>query len=252
MGVQVLVATMNQNNHSLLRKMNIQSDAIVGNQCDYNSIEHFEWMGHKIQYLNFAECGVGLNRNNALMRANGDICVFADDDMVYDNNYVETIMSAFNQYPKADVLIFNIREKKQKRYIIKKVTKIGRFNYLRYGTVRIAIKLQSIRMQGIYFNQCFGGGAPYSHGEDNLFLTDCLRKNLIIYGIPKYIASLNEERQSTWRVGHTDKYFRDQGMLYKAISPKWWRFLCLQDAFRHHKLYNKDVRTLYHLMCDKC
>ena len=37
--VQVLVAAMNQTDHSLLDRMNIQSDAIIGNQCDYNSGE---------------------------------------------------------------------------------------------------------------------------------------------------------------------------------------------------------------------
>ena len=75
MKVQVLVAAMHQKDHALLEKMNIQSDAIVANQCDFNSVEDFEWNGHKIRYLNFAERGVGLNRNNALMRANGDICL---------------------------------------------------------------------------------------------------------------------------------------------------------------------------------
>ena len=70
--VQVLVAAMNQTDHSLLDRMNIQSDAIIGNQCDYNSVEKFEYDGHSITYLNFAERGVGLNRNNALMRATAD------------------------------------------------------------------------------------------------------------------------------------------------------------------------------------
>ena len=47
MKVQVLVATMNQKDHTLLEKMNIQSDVIVGNQCDYNLVEEFEYCGHR-------------------------------------------------------------------------------------------------------------------------------------------------------------------------------------------------------------
>jgi len=81
MKIQVLVAAMNQTDHSLLEHMNIKSDAIIGNQCAYNNVEHFEWNGHDITYLNFAEKGVGLNRNNALMRAEAEVCLFADDDM---------------------------------------------------------------------------------------------------------------------------------------------------------------------------
>ena len=50
MRVQVLVAAMNQYNHSLLEKMHIQSDVIVGNQCDFNGIEHFEYKGYSATY----------------------------------------------------------------------------------------------------------------------------------------------------------------------------------------------------------
>lgn len=238
MRIQVLVATMNQKDHTLLEKMNIQSDAIIGNQCDIDLIEHFKWRNHKITYLNFAERGVGLNRNNALMRANGDICLFADDDIVYDDDYIDVVQSSFELFPNADVLLFNIKERDPKRYIIKQVIKIGYFNYLRYGTVRIAVRLQSIRRNGIYFNQCFGGGTDYCHGEDSLFLCSCLKKKLKIYGIPKYIASLTEGRASTWNKGYDIKYVQDQGKLYKVISYKWWWFLCIQDALRNHKKYN--------------
>lgn len=45
MTVQVLVAAMNQTDHSLLKKMNIQSDVIVGNQCNHDSVEKFTWGG---------------------------------------------------------------------------------------------------------------------------------------------------------------------------------------------------------------
>ena len=77
MRIEVLVAAMHQTDHALLEKMNIQSDVIVGNQCDRNAVEEFEWNGHRVRYLHFAERGVGLNRNNSLMRAAGDICLFA-------------------------------------------------------------------------------------------------------------------------------------------------------------------------------
>ena len=107
MRIQVLVAAMHQTDHSLLEKMNIQTDAIIGNQCDRNEVEDFEWNGHRIKYLNFAERGVGLNRNNALMRADADICLFADDDMVYVDGYAEKILTAFNENPDADVIVFN-------------------------------------------------------------------------------------------------------------------------------------------------
>ncbi len=237
MNVEVLVAAMHQKDHSLIEKMHLKSDAIVANQSDYNSIESFEWNGYKIRYLNFAERGVGLNRNNALMRASGDICLFADDDMVYVDDYVGKVQKAFEKYPDADVIAFNLIEPKITRYVIKKAYKVGFLSYLRFGTARVAVRLKSIREKGIYFNQCFGGGTEHSHGEDNIFLTDCLRKGLKMYAIPEYIAELTEERPSTWKCGYNEKYFYDQGALYRMISPRWWKLLCLQDALRHRNLY---------------
>lgn len=248
MKVQVLVAAMHQKDHSLLEKMNIQSDAIVANQCDHDSIENFEWNGHKIRYLNFAERGVGLNRNNALMRADGDICLFADDDMVYTDDYVQVVTKAFEKCPDADVLIFNLIEPVKTRCVIEKVSKVNYLNFLRYGTARVAVKQASVRKHGIYFNQCFGGGTEHCHGEDNLFLAACLQKGLKMYAIPAFIAELTEERPSSWNAGYDEKYLRDQGVLYRTMSRRLWKLLCLQDAVRHHREYGRKPLEVYRLM----
>ncbi len=250
MKVQVLVAAMNQKDHSLLEKMNIDSDVIVGNQCDFDSVERFEYKKHKATYLNFCERGVGLNRNNALMRASGKYCLFADDDMVYVDNYAEIVEKAFEQHPNADVIVFNIFENTPTRYIIKKEERVFLHNYLRYGTARIAIRLSSIRNNGIFFHLCFGGGTDHCHGEDNIFLSDCLKKKLKIIAIPQTIATLTEQRPSTWNSGYNEKYLMDQGMLYKTISRKFWILLCLQDAMRHSRKYYKiPWIKAFRLMC---
>lgn len=240
MRIQVLVASMNQVDHSLIGKMHITTDAIVGNQCDFNSVEEFTVGNQRIRYLNFAERGVGLNRNNALMRADADICLFADDDMVYEDNYPEIVERSFLENPNADVIIFNLRERNTLRKDIQKKTRVGYLNYLRYGTARVAVRLASVKKYGIYFNQCFGGGTEHCHGEDNLFLTDCLKDGLKIIAVPEYIATLTEERASSWNTGYDEKYLRDQGALYRVISRRWWWLLCLQDAIRR-------CRRDYHL-----
>lgn len=55
------------------------------------------------------ERGVGLSRNNALMRASGDILLFADDDVVYTNDYVEKIVKCFEGNQKKDLIVFNLQ-----------------------------------------------------------------------------------------------------------------------------------------------
>lgn len=250
MKIQVLVAAMNQTDHSLIEKMNIKTDAIVGNQCNFNSVEKFNIDNQQILYLNFAEKGVGLNRNNALMRADADICLFADDDMVYVNNYAEIIENVFRDNPLADVIVFNLHEEKISRKLITKKIRVGYLNYLRYGTARIAVRLASVKKYGIYFNQCFGGGTEHCHGEDNLFLNACLKNGLKIVAVPEYIATLTEERKSSWNRGYDEKYIKDQGALFRTISRRWWRLLCLQDAFRRHNSYHMGFYKALKLMLE--
>ena len=244
------MATMHQTDHSLIEKMNISTSAIVGNQCNHNSVETFEYNNQTVTYYNFAERGVGLNRNNTLMRADADICLFADDDMVYVDNYAEIVERAFFDNPCADVLVFNLKEKIPTRKLITKKSKVGYLNYLRYGTARVAVRLDSVKKYGIYFNQCFGGGTEHCHGEDNLFLNSCLKNGLKIVAVPEYIATLTEERKSSWNNGYDDKYIKDQGVLFRTLSRRWWRLLCLQDAFRRHKSYNKSCLQAYRMMCE--
>ena len=248
MRIQVLTAAMHQTDHSLVEKMNIKTDAIIANQCDVNSIEQFSVGKQNITYLNFAERGVGLNRNNALMRANADVCLFADDDMVYEDDYVQTVEKAYAEFPDADVIIFNLIEKEAKRYIIEKPSRVGKLNFLRYGAARVSFKLSSVRANGIYFNQCFGGGTEHSHGEDSIFLSDCLKKGLRVYAYPAYIATLTEERPSTWESDDMEKYIKDQGVLYRQISRRWWKLLCLQDAFRRKSFYKMKWTKVYSMM----
>lgn len=252
MTIQVLVATMNQSDHSLIDKMHITSSAIIGNQCDKDSVERFDYRGKKYIYLNFKEKGVGLNRNNALMRATGEICLFADDDMVFIDGYEDIACKEFEKHSDADVLVFNILEEPPIRAITQKLTRVNKLNYLKYGTARFAIRTKSIKEAGIYFNLCFGGGTEHRHGEDNLFLTECLKKGLVIYAVPVYLAKLVNDREPTWNREFDAKYFLDQGALYRAISKKWWRVLCLQDALRHSKKrYNVFWYKAYRLMIGK-
>lgn len=244
MKLEVLVATMNQINYDLLNVMNIQSDAIIANQCNENKVEEFEYNNHKIKFISFAERGVGLNRNNALMRTKSDISVIADDDLVYVDGYKEIIQEQFVKNPNADVIIFNLIEDIQKRYIIKKKFKVGYQNYMRFGAARIAFRTKSITKNGISFNIHFGGGTEHSSGEDTLFLTECLRKKLNIIAVPVNIAYLSTKRESTWFCGYTDKFFKDKGVLFYYISKRWSYILSLQFCIRHSAKFKKDTNFL--------
>lgn len=251
MSVQVLISTMNQNDHSILEKMNIQSSAIVVNQCDHNLIEEFEFKGKPIKFLSFKERGVGLSRNNALMRADADICIFADEDVKYEDDYETNILNAFEQNPKADVILFNVLSTNPERpsSVISGVKKVKRYNCLKYGTVRIAVKTEKLKQANIYFSLLFGGGAKYSCGEDSLFLFECINKGLEVYTYPQIIGYVSHE-ESSWFYGYNDKYFIDKGILHYCLTNRWAKLLSLQFVIRHRKMFKDEKNWIeaYRLM----
>lgn len=242
MNLQVLVATMHQNDHSILEKMNIQSDAIVVNQCDRNHFENFEYHRNQIRFLSLAERGVGLSRNNALMRATAEICLFSDDDVTYVDGYRDLVLNAFKKHRDAGLIVFNVPSTNPQRQpeTTKRNHRVRWFNSLRYGTYRMAIKTETIRRQNVYFSLLYGGGARFGSGEDSLFIFDCLKKRIKVYADTSVIGYVSQEN-STWFEGHTEKYFTDKGALYHSLSGKWCTLLCLQYTLRRKSTFKSEM-----------
>lgn len=245
MKLQVLVSTMHQYDHKLLEKMNIQSDAIIINQCDRNEFEEFSYKDHNIRVLSMAERGVGLSRNTALMRAEADICLFADDDVEYMDGYRECVIKVFKDNPKIDVVVFNIESTNpdRKEYMNINKKRIRFYNCLRYGTFRIAVRTSSIRKANINFSLLFGGGAKYGSGEDSLFIMECIKKGLCVYAYPDKIGNVTHS-ESTWFNGYTEKFFIDKGALFASISKIWAELLCLQFVLRRREMFKQEVKGI--------
>lgn len=233
---------MHQKNHDLPKTMNIQTDAIIINQCDKNEFEEFNFNGNSIRFLSFAERGVGLSRNNALMRASGDICIFADDDITYIDNYQDIILKSFEENPDADMIVFNFKSNNSDRpeYMIPKYSRVRWYNSLRYATYRMAVRTDKLRLANVSYSLLFGGGAKYSAGEDNIFITELIRKGFKVYADPQIIGQVSHA-DSTWFEGYTEKYFNDKGFFYNYLYKKWAYLMCIQDAVRHQNLYKDDV-----------
>lgn len=241
--LQVLVSTMNQNDFSLVEKMNIQTDAIIINQCNRFSEEKTTYKGNNIVFYNFPERGIGVSRNNAILRSTGDICLFADDDVCYVNGYKQIILEEFAKNPKADIILFNVpsTNPERKTYIIPKYSKVKKYNSLRYGAVKIAVRMDRLKKENIYFTTLFGGGAKYSAGEDSLFVYECVKKGMKVYTCPKVIGYVSQQ-DSSWFEGYTDKFFIDKGAFFCCLSNKLAKFLSLQFAIRKYKMFSKEKK----------
>lgn len=214
--IEILCATMDQTDFSKYQEMNIKNcDAIFANQAGKYAYEEMQENQMSARMLTTATRGVGKNRNLALVLAEGDILLFADDDVRYESDMSEIIEKAYQQFTDAEMIIFGIQYTKKGEVFQKRLPRTGKlpfFKALRYGTCVISIRRDVVLKHDLHFTELFGGGCLYSYGEDTDFIVQCFRKRLKIYSYNAVIASSSKD-VSTCNTGFGEKYFYDKGAL---------------------------------------
>ena len=220
MRVEALVATMHQNDYSILDRLNIQSDAVVVNQCDREGKHEFLHNSNKVLWIDTKDRGLSRSRNLALDNATADICVICDEDETLSHGYPQMIIDAFNSIPSADLMVFNINRIgwNETEKIFDKPNTIGRFKT--YGSVHITFKLKSVKEHLIRFDTRFGAGSGmYSCAEDSIFCMDCHKNKLNMYTYPGVLCDVRCET-STWFTGYNERDFFDVGAYLSVAFPK--------------------------------
>lgn len=219
MNVQVLISCMFDSNHSIIKRTNLQSDAIVVNQCDNNSIETIGFYNRKgerckVIYINTTERGLSKSRNLAISHSYCGICLICDDDEVLDDDYVEKISTVYEQDNSLDVVAFKFRNH-PKKYPLE-LQKIGLWKCARISSIQITFK-RSSKIGNKPFREDMGAGSGNGAGEENKFLVDLLKKKARIYYYPIEIGTLLAQNESTWFNGYTRKYHIDRGWATRQI-----------------------------------
>ena len=242
--LQILVATMHQNDMSLAEKMNIRCDAVIANQADREEIVKVDTKYGICKMITTKTRGVGLNRNIALMAAHADILLLSDDDVVYHDDMPQSVIDAFAALPTADVIVFGMDIVKGGRIVERRsdpTHRIHVWNSMRYGTYRIAVRRQALLDHNITFHQSFGGGCPFCAGEDTLFLKTCFDCGLKVYSHSYVLGSCCKDT-SIWFVGYNEKYFYDRGVLVRKLFPKTAYIMALYFGIRFKRETKLDVR----------
>lgn len=243
MSLQVLVSTMN-NNFNLLNKMNLYCSSIVINQCNFDNINHFEHLNNRVIWINSSNRGLSISRNMAIINSDSDFCLLADDDLVYVESFCDKIIKQFDYYEDASILIFVVDgiEREFKRYG-KTSKRLNYLSILKVSSVQIAFRRSAIIDNHIKFNDKFGSGSIFSMGEENIFLSDCLKKGLKAYFVPVKIADLHFG-ESSWFKGFNRKYCLDQGASLTAFSKKFSLILIFSFALRKRKLFKLNYSLI--------
>jgi glycosyltransferase involved in cell wall biosynthesis len=244
MKLEVLISTMNQKDYSLIKKMNIHSDAVVINQCDNNSLTEIYQNPYRIKWINRSERGLSKSRNVAIKNSEADICMISDDDLIYVDNYIERVKTQFVKYPDADIITFQVEgiEEKFKDYHTE-ARELNYFTSMKVASVEIVFKRDSIIRNNIKFNESFGAGTNYQMGEENIFLTLCLKKRLKLVYVPVKIADLHIG-ESSWFKGYNSNFFVSKGAQFTAMSELLSVPYILQYIARKYKLFKNEIDVI--------
>lgn len=244
MRIEVLMSCMNQDNTDIVRHANIQSDVIVVNQCDRDG-EQVEYFVNKdgercrIVMIYTTERGLSRSRNMAMRRSEADICLFCDDDEVFEDDYVSIVRSAFESQKRPDVAAFALNYFKKK--FPERDYRIGYVRALSVVSLQIAFRRRRVADKGIELDVEMGSGTGHGAGEENKFLYDCLRRNLTAYYDHRVIATV-PYAGSAWFKGYTPTFFYNRGWATKRYMGKFWALVyAVYYSVRKYPMYRKEI-----------
>ena len=241
----VLISCMHEKDHSIIARSNVQTDVVVVNQCDHESVEEFDFVNKAgrschAKFICTKERGLSRSRNMAIRNAWGDVCQICDDDETFPDEYEDIILKAYTENSHAGVITFALnRLDVEKVYPVAKMT-LGFKEILRTSSLQITFSRNQLCKAGIRFDEKMGSGTGNGGGEENHFLLDCKKAGFKMIYVPQVIATVNKG-ESKWFKGYTEKYFRDKGWAARRCLG-----FCVGYAFviynviNHRKEFVKD------------
>jgi len=256
--VQVLVSCMHLKDMSIINRMNIQTDAVIVNQCNEDSIVEIDFKNDSgitcyVKIINTIERGLSKSRNMAIRNASDNcICLLCDDDEVLYRNYESLILEGYKSFSNADVVAFALNWNGFGKKFSKQSFKLSLLETLRVCSVQITFKSNSIKENMILFDELLGSGTGNGAGEEHRFMLDCRKKHLNMYYFPNIIASINIG-ESQWFKGFNEKYFRNYGWTsYRIFKQRLFSFLIiLYYGISKYRLYKKEItmcNAIYYML----
>jgi glycosyltransferase involved in cell wall biosynthesis len=213
--LEILLSTMHQKSLSFLSDMfcltnTSDIDIVVINQTEKESLLVSE--NQNVKVFNSFEKGLSKSRNLAIAKASGDICLLADDDVVYVEGFKDIILSAFDLHDDADIITFQMVDFEGNLFRdYQDIVKHNETTVYTVNSVVIAFRLQSVK-EKVNFNPHFGLGTQFEVADEYIFLRDALEAGLTIYFEPKVI--LKHPKFSSGQDVASDRLIYGRSALY--------------------------------------
>lgn len=238
MHLDVLVSTM-FDDISLYEKMNIKGSAVIINQTDHEDKEIISLKeNEELTFISSKERGLSKSRNLAIKNSTADVCLLADNDVTFDNHYIETVLNGYKRYPDADVIAFTVHGDSSERSVNRlKNGRVNRVMSMKISSVQISFKRDIVEKHNLYLKEDFGAGSEkFNSGEESIFLYTAIKKGLKVYYIDEKIGEVSFE-DSTWYGKNPEKDLLTKGAMFYCMSPYLYPFYNLQFAIRKHNEY---------------
>ena len=110
---EILISTVSQTSLDFLNPMFKGQDfraynLLIVNQNSNSADLVSEYKN--IRVFNSSEKGLAKSRNTAIKNALGTVCLFADDDVVYEKDFKQIIMSAYKTHTDSDIITFKMKD----------------------------------------------------------------------------------------------------------------------------------------------
>ena len=192
--LSILISTMYQTDINFVYKMFPEHDVsqlnlIIINQTSKDKLLKSDL--ENIQIHNSYEFGLSKSRNQAIKLCQTKYAVLADDDLVYQDDFLEIIYNAYQTYPDATLISFQLLKSKDrfyKKYPDESIQLKSRGNPFMLSSSEISINVEKVKQNDLQFCEYFGLGAMFTSCEETLFLRSLLKRNLKAFFVNQPIA----------------------------------------------------------------
>lgn len=188
---EILISTMFRSDLSFLDAMFPNRDystyyILIVNQTDAERQLHSNKTN--VRVINTQERGLPQSRNMAIRNAIGDVCLVADDDVLYVSNLETIVLKGYKTYPDAAVVTFQLQNLKGELFReYPNVTRHTNSSYKTVNGVVISFKKDILLKNEVLYNPYFGLGAIFSGADEYVFMRDVIKTKLPAYFVPKVI-----------------------------------------------------------------
>lgn len=184
--------------------------------------------------------GLSKNRNHALSKAEAPILLISDDDVVYNDSYLHSVIESFRSNPDTDIITFKYESSQPaKRYPSEKISLSSPPKGFFISSIEIAFRRDAVQRK-VWFNENFGIGATFPSGEEDLFIKDCLAAGLKGIYLPVTMARHDAPTTSERNLSLASRP-QTKGAVFMRLHPHTWPLRMLAHALREIPLWRKGL-----------